>query len=58
MKQQPPLLSLESEFPNRPIECTRTRIKPFICACDCEWCKTVDETWLLNEENAHAGRNT
>jgi len=44
--RQPRLPGLEDEFPNRPVCCTRRRVKPMIDGDDCGWCDKVDEPWM------------
>lgn len=33
-------------IPDRPEHCTRTRMKPFVDACECEWCIAINQQWL------------
>lgn len=43
-------------IPDRPEHCTRTRMKPFVDACECEWCIAINQQWLqeMGETNGSA----
>lgn len=48
MGNPPPVVIME-KLPKRPDHCTRTRLKPMIDGCGCEFCEAIDGPYMNAE---------
>lgn len=38
-----------NKLPPRPSHCTRSRMKPYIDSCECEWCIAINRQWVESQ---------